>query len=123
MANGRLEHVNISVTDAQRTARLFENLCGWHRRWEGPAMNGGHTIHLGDSHSYVALYTSTAVRGDFAKGAPMNHIGIVVDDLDATEGKVVAAGLTPINHGDYEPGRRFYFFDWDGIEWEVISYE
>ena len=45
-----------------------------------------------------------------------------VDDLDATEARVVAAGLTPFNHGDYAPGRRFYFFDPDGIEYEVVSY-
>lgn len=58
----------------------------------------------------------------FAKGVPLNHVGLLVDDLDAAEAVVVAAGLTPFNHGDYEPGRRFYFFDWDGIEFEVVSY-
>ena len=31
-------------------------------------------------------------------------------------------GLTPFNHDDYEPGRRFYLFDRDGIEWEIVSY-
>ena len=35
---------------------------------------------------------------------------------------VVAAGLTPFSHADYEPGRRFYFLDPDGIEYEVVSY-
>ncbi|KAB2847362.1 MAG: VOC family protein, partial [Sphingopyxis terrae] len=58
----------------------------------------------------------------FAKGEPLNHVGIQVDDLDAIEAKVVDAGLRPFNHGDYEPGRRFYFFDPDGIEYEVVSY-
>lgn len=29
---------------------------------------------------------------------------------------VIAAGLTPFSHGDYDPGRRFYFYDWDGID-------
>ena len=43
-------------------------------------------------------------------------------DLNAAEAVVVAAGLEPFNHADYEPGRRFYFFDWDGIEFEVVSY-
>ena len=33
-----------------------------------------------------------------------------------------AAGLKPFNHGDYDPGRRFYFLDPDGIEYEIISY-
>ena len=123
MAKGRLEHVNISVTDAQRTAGLFETLCGWHRRWEGPAMNDGHTIHLGDDHAYVSIYTNPTIAGDFSKGAPMNHIGIAVDDLDAAEAVVIAAGLEPFSHSQYNPGpRSFYFFDWDGIEFEMVSY-
>ncbi len=123
MGKGRLEHVNISVTDGERTARLFETLCGWHRRWEGAAMAGGHTIHLGTDDTYVALYSNPGVGGEFSKGAPMNHIGVVVDDLDEAERDVIAAGLVSFSHGDYEPGRRFYFFDWDGIEWELVSYE
>ncbi len=37
---------------------------------------------------------------------------------------VIAAGLEPFSHSQYNPGpRSFYFFDWDGIEWEVVSYE
>jgi len=46
----------------------------------------------------------------------------VVDDLDSVEDRVKAAGFTTGNHGDYEPGRRFYFHDADGIEFEVVSY-
>lgn len=52
----------------------------------------------------------------------LNHIGVAVDDLDAAEERVKAAGLTPTSHADYEPGRRFYFRDEDGIEYEVVSY-
>ena len=36
---------------------------------------------------------------------------------------LIAAGLEPFNHDDYEPGRRFYFFDWDGIEFELVNYD
>lgn len=122
MPTGTLEHVNISVTDPTRSARLLEQLAGWRVRWEGPSMRGGHTIHCGDEERYVALYTHGEVKGDYIKGAPMNHIGIQVGDIAAAEQVVVAAGLTPFGHDDYEPGRRFYFFDWDHIEWEVVSY-
>ena len=52
----------------------------------------------------------------------LGRLNLCVDDLDAIEAKVVDAGLRPFNHGDYEPGRRFYFFDPDGIEYEVVSY-
>jgi catechol 2,3-dioxygenase-like lactoylglutathione lyase family enzyme len=123
MPTGQLEHVNISVSDPARTADLLDKLAGWQRRWEGPAMNGGHTIHCGTEDAYVALYTNPQIAGGFAKGAPMNHIGISVDDLDVAERVVVDAGLEPFSHSNYQPGpRSFYFFDWDHIEWEVVSY-
>lgn len=88
-------------------------------------MSDGHTIHVGTDDVYIALYTNPEVRADdpkFNKGEPMNHIGVTVDNLDSVEAKVVAAGLEPFSHDDYDPGRRFYFFDWNGIEWEVVSY-
>ncbi|MFK7841985.1 MAG: VOC family protein [Sphingorhabdus sp.] len=125
MTQGQLEHANITVSDPHRSAALLSDLFGWHIRWEGPSMSDGHTIHIGTDTNYVALYTNPEVRAagaGFNKGQPMNHIGVTVDDLDAVEPKVVAAGLKPFNHDDYDPGRRFYFFDWDGIEWEVVSY-
>ncbi|QLC21899.1 VOC family protein [Parasphingopyxis sp. CP4] len=125
MKTGRIEHVNITVTDPQRSAQLMEDLFGWKIRWEGPSMLGGHTIHVGSEEDYLALYTNDDVQAadqKFSKSRPLNHVGVVVDDLDAVEEQVVAAGLTPFSHDDYEPGRRFYFFDWNGIEFEVVSY-
>jgi catechol 2,3-dioxygenase-like lactoylglutathione lyase family enzyme len=100
----------------------MEALFDWHVRWRGPAQNGGHTIHVGSNDHYVALYTGGDTAQVFAKGKPLNHIGVEVDDLDATEARVIAAGLRPFSHADYEPGRRFYFLDPDGIEYEVVSY-
>jgi catechol 2,3-dioxygenase-like lactoylglutathione lyase family enzyme len=121
----RIEHVNVTVSDPDRTAKLMGTLFGWHVRWRGPARDGGHTIHVGSKEQYVALYTGRNVAytaDDFAKGRPLNHIGVEVDDLDAVEARVTAAGLRPFGHDSYVPGRRFYFLDPDGIEYEVVSY-
>jgi predicted enzyme related to lactoylglutathione lyase len=120
-----IEHVNLTVSDPERSAALIADLFGWHIRWQGPSLMGGRTIHVGDDRFYLALYThdGAATPPDtFRKGRPFNHVGIVVEDLDALEAKVVAAGLVPFSHGDYEPGRRFYFLDHDGTEFEVVSY-
>ncbi len=123
MPTGFLEHANITVSDPDRSATLLQSLCGWHEPRRGHSQLGGWTIHVGNDRDYLALYTSgTAVGQGFAKGVPLNHIGLVVDNLDAAEAVVRQAGLTPFNHADYEPGRRFYFFDWDGIEFEIVSY-
>lgn len=124
MPRGFLEHVNITVSDPERSSTLLQQLCGWHERWRGPALNGGWTIHIGNERDYLAIYTTGApVEQRFAKGAPLNHVGLVVDDLVEAERVVVDTGLVPFNHMDYEPGRRFYFFDWDGIEFELVNYD
>ncbi|MGP1352499.1 MAG: VOC family protein [Parasphingopyxis sp.] len=125
MSDARIEHVNITVTDPRRSADLMHDLFGWDVRWQGASQLGGETIHVGSETDYLALYTNEATQAAdprFSKGKPLNHVGVVVDDLDAVERKVIAAGLEPFSHGDYEPGRRFYFFDWNGIEFEVVSY-
>jgi catechol 2,3-dioxygenase-like lactoylglutathione lyase family enzyme len=125
MSSPRIEHVNITVADAERSSALMEALFGWHIRWAGTTQNGGQTIHVGSSDHYVALHTpgrTAPAPGVFAKGRPLNHIAVEVDDLDAIEARVIAAGLKPFSHADYGPGRRFYFLDPDGIEYEIVSY-
>jgi glyoxylase I family protein len=122
MSQGRIEHVNLTVTDVDRSAAFFEELLGWRQRWRGAAMNGGETIHVGEETTYLALYTDGGDHSGQKKGRPMNHDGLLVDELDAAEQVVRAHGLEPWGHDDYDPGRRFYFFDWDGIEFEVVSY-
>ena len=122
-AQGRLEHANISVTDPERSAALLVDLLGWKERWRGPSMKYGRSVHVGSEHHYIALYTGAHVKGDYEKGAPLNHIAFAVGDLDAAEQVVTRHGLTPFSRGQYDPGpESFYFFDWDGIEFEVVCY-
>ena len=121
MPSLRIEHVNVRVADPDRTALLMQALFDWRVRWTGPSQSGGYTVHVGSTDHYVALNTPGEAE-TFPKGQPLNHIGVEVDDLDATEARVVASGLKPFGHADYEPGRRFYFLDPDGIEYEVVSY-
>ncbi len=121
----RIEHVNVTVSDADRSAKIMGKIFGWHIRWSGPARDGGRAVHVGTDEHYVALYSAPGVAptpATFAKSQPLNHIGVEVADLEEIEGRVVEAGLKPFEHGDYEPGRRFYFLDPDGIEYEVVSY-
>lgn len=122
MRTAYLEHVNITVSDIERSAAMLEQLLGWRIRWRGPSQMGGETIHVGSDEDYIAVYTRGTPVDRFAKGVPLNHVGLVVPDLGAAEAVVRAAGLEPFNHADYAPGKRFYFFDWDGIEFEMVSY-
>ncbi|MBL4838905.1 MAG: VOC family protein [Kordiimonadaceae bacterium] len=126
MQTGLLEHVNFTVSNSEKTAGILCSLFGWKIRWSGPALGGGTTFHVGTDDSYVALYTplTTVVSSTPTYGfqGGLNHIGIVVADLDAAEARVKEAGYKPHNHSDYEPGKRFYFDDNNGVEFEVVSY-
>ncbi|MEX3316728.1 VOC family protein [Sulfitobacter sp. PS-8MA] len=122
-----LEHANFTVSDPAATAAWMKAVFGWHIRWEGDAMAGGHTKHVGTKDHYVALYTPggpTAAKEDsYHRLGGLNHIAVVVEDIEATEKAVQAQGFDSSNHADYEPGRRFYFHDADGIEYEVVQYD
>ncbi|MGA9252042.1 MAG: VOC family protein [Roseobacter sp.] len=127
MAAARLEHANITVSDAAKTAAWMIELFGWHQRWEGPTQDGGRSLHVGTENTYLALYqptkmTDQAVSNYLTKGG-LNHIAVVVDDLDGAETKAKDLGFAPHSHADYEPGRRFYFNDRDGIEFELVQYD
>lgn len=122
----KLEHVNITVPDPKASAAILCDIFGWHIRWEGEAKDNGYSVHVGDDDSYLALYAPVKKlepMGDtYSRIGGFNHVGVVVDDIDATEALVKQSGYTPHMHGDYEPGLRFYFDGPDGIEFEVVAY-
>ncbi len=122
----KLEHINVTVPDPKGTASILQDLFDWHIRWEGEALDDGYTVHVGDAGTYLALYAPahevTGAEARYRRTAGLNHIGIVVDNIQDTENRVRNAGYTPHNHADYEPGTRFYFDGPDGIEYEVVSY-
>ena len=124
----RLEHVNLTVADPQALADFLCRVFDWTIRWQGSAIHGGHTVHVGGKDSYLAIYGGRPGAGlsdisdSYSTRIGLNHLGIVVSDLEAAEAKVAAEGFTPHSHADYEPGRRFYFDGPQGLEIEVICY-
>ena len=126
MTNATLEHTNITVSNPTKTAETLCNIFDWKIRWQGSSMDSGYTVHVGTKNSYLALYTNEEtqepVKSNHSLLRNLNHIGIQVDDITSAEQKVKNAGFRPHNHGDYEPGTRFYFHCEDNLEVEVISY-
>lgn len=122
----RLEHVNVTVADPDGTAKVFCDLFGWKVRWAGPGMETGRSVHVGDDSSYVALFSygkpDKGRQESYRTKGGLNHIAVVVDDIEETEARVKLAGYVPGEVYDYEPGRRFYFREANGIEIEVVSY-
>ena len=125
MKQSYLEHTNLTVEDPDQLAAIFCRLFDWKIRWRGAAINDGITVHVGSDDSYLALYTHDDVTDTRSRNTlkinNLNHLGIVVNNLDEVESKVKDEGFEPFNHAEYDPGRRFYFMI-DKLEIEVISY-
>ena len=123
----RLEHANITVADPDAAAALFERLFGWQVRWAGSAINGGRSVHVGARDSYLAFYRPPGALSEASESyttvGGLNHVGLVVDDLDVMQARIEAAGFVTHSHADYEPGRRFYADLLPGLEVEVIAYD
>jgi catechol 2,3-dioxygenase-like lactoylglutathione lyase family enzyme len=120
-----LEHVNLSVSDLERSIAFYSRLLDLEVRWRGTTTDGLPAAHIGDQRSYLALF-----GGASGERAPndydvlgINHIGFVVEDLDAARQRLRALGADPHFEADYEPGQRLYFFDPDGIEVELVHYD
>jgi catechol 2,3-dioxygenase-like lactoylglutathione lyase family enzyme len=119
----RLEHVNLTVSDLDRSIAFYCDLLDLHVRWKGSI--GGDLLgaHVGDDHQYLALFQAAADGTwveDYARTG-FNHVGFLVDDLDAARERVEQLGATVHHEADYEPGRRLYLRDPDGHELELVE--
>ena len=108
------------MKDPDETASLLDQLFGWKIRWQSEDEGGSQTIHVGTEDQYLSVWNQPGA--DPRSYGGLNHIGMLVEDLDAARERVIAAGLGIIPGSAYEPGRRFYFHDHNGIEFEVLSY-
>ena len=127
MQKAILEHINMTVSDPDKTAEMLADLFGWKIRWSGDSLNNGRSVHVGNEDDYVALYSAGPPRTlddneNYRLAGAVNHLGILVDDLAAAEKRILEYGIKTHSHQTYEPGSRFYFHDHDGIEYEVLSY-
>ena len=120
----RLEHVNFTVSDLDRSVRFYTELFDTSIRWEGTLDDGRRAAHVGDLDHYLALFEARKpgrASKDYGQ-VGMNHFGFVVDDLDAMKERLLMLGVTPQSEQDYDPGRRLYFLDPDGVEIELVEY-
>ena len=123
-----VEHSNMTVKDLDKTTeflllalpdwRIRGGSDGGDRRWR----------HVGNDTSYIALEEARE-PGDlrtirkFYRQEGINHIGIVVEDVDAVTARLEAAGFThsiPTKVNGFR--KRTYFYDSDTVEWEFIQY-
>lgn len=123
-----LEHVNLTVSDLDRSVAFYRELLDLHVRWQGKALTGGGLVraaHVGTDRCYLALFEAGRpgrAAQDYSV-AGVNHFGFVVEDLDGATERLARLGAEPHLEADYAPGRRLYFRDPDGVEVELVEYD
>jgi catechol 2,3-dioxygenase-like lactoylglutathione lyase family enzyme len=120
----RLEHVNLTVNDLDRSIAFYCDLLDLQVRWKGTIDEGRLAAHVGDDRCYLALFEAAEPGiADQDYGRPgLNHFGFVVDDLDEARRRLERLGGTVHFEPNYDPGRRIYFRDPDGHEVELVEY-
>jgi hypothetical protein len=129
MNPSRLEHLNITLTDLDRATRALQAIVpGWSVRgtgtWEDGAGNVLPWRHVGDDFQYLSLYETPRGQTLRAAGA-FNHLGLVVDDLDAALGRLRALGI-PLDHvgGSTEHRRSAYVvIEPERLQIELVAYD
>jgi hypothetical protein len=125
----QIEHINISVANPDEIAERLCNIFSWEIRWSGPSMDGGRTVHVGskgESSSYFALYSPRNIQSmshGHEFNLNLNHVGIVVDNLEHTQELVAQHGFEAENHRDYGVCKSFYFYIDKNLEIEVVEYK
>jgi catechol 2,3-dioxygenase-like lactoylglutathione lyase family enzyme len=124
-----LEHVNFTVSNLQRSLDFYREAFGFELRWKGEIFNttrmapAAHVGPPGKPYYFSLFEGESSERAPYAYGPPgINHFGLVVDDLDVAGARAEAAGGVLKKAADYDPGRRVYVMDPDGIEIELVEY-
>jgi len=122
----RLEHANISATDAEATTRFIITAFPEFRvRGEGLDDYGRPWRHVGNDQFYVAIQSvpTRLDRVPYGNETGLNHLGWEVDDIAALEARMRAAGYEPnLKYLSHPARQRLYFHDPDGNDWEFVEY-
>ena len=82
-----LEHVNLTVSDLDRSVAFYCGLLGLRVRWQREAAELPAAAHVGDDRHYIAMFQappgSTRPSTDY-DAVGLNHFGFHVEDLKKT---------------------------------------
>ncbi len=123
-----LEHANLGVHDIDAMIGYLRTAFPEFRvRHDDTGADGRRWVHVGTDDTYLALNQADSDRpppGHPYQGRPgMNHLGFVVDDVDALRSRMLAAGYEESTIPNSHPYRkRVYFYDPEGNDWEFVQY-
>ncbi|PVZ72206.1 VOC family protein [Pelagibaculum spongiae] len=124
-----LEHANITVKSIAESEKFLVSafpdfvIRGSGRRPSDDRL----WVHIGNQQVYLALNEMPQHKPldltDYAQDG-VNHLGWVVDDLDAIDQRLQSSGYAEIIEfqEENEYRRRHYYRDGNGFEWEFVEY-
>ncbi|MEH6578613.1 MAG: VOC family protein [Amphritea sp.] len=125
----RIEHANITVPDIDAAIKFLKIVApDFEVRKDCTPAGSYRWVHIGNEDYYFALQqphldAEPEERLTAYKNYGVNHIGLVVSELQSIESKLLESGYeqsiaTPQEHFR----KRAYYFDEAGFEWELIEY-
>jgi catechol 2,3-dioxygenase-like lactoylglutathione lyase family enzyme len=123
----RLEHANIIVRDIDKTEKFLRTAFPEFEIRRDVRRREGRWMHIGTEDTYIALNEATTEPAESwlpYSGRPgINHLAYEVDDTDALQERMRAAGYKDSTVPNNHPHRkRVYFYDPDGNDWEFVQY-
>ena len=118
-----IEHVNLSISNLQRSIDFYCRLFDFRVRWQETDPDAQPAAHVGNDEIYLALFEASepAVAENNYERVGLNHFGLTVPDLAPYRDRLAELGVTPHHEPTYDPGPRLYFFDSDHIEVELVQ--
>lgn len=125
----KIEHVNITVPNIDAAVSFIKIVAPDFKimKDEKP-LNDKRWMHIGNNEYYFALQEAHLSANPKKQNQTYinygcNHIGLVVNNIDDIEKKLIKAGY---NKGIDTPiekfRKRIYYYDNAGFEWELVAY-
>lgn len=125
----KIEHVNITVPDINAAVSFLQIVApDFKIMKDDKPLNDKRWMHIGNNEFYFALQevpidASPKKQNQTYINYGFNHVGLVVNDIDNIEKKLIEAGY---NKGIDTPKEKFrkriYYYDSADFEWELVEY-
>jgi catechol 2,3-dioxygenase-like lactoylglutathione lyase family enzyme len=120
-----LEHANLTVRNLDEAIRFVTTAFPQFAIRGRGVSDGTPWVHVGTDTTYLAFSEDANLHSERVPydDSGFNHLGFVVEDVNAVASALRAAGYEEGFRVDPNESRqRMYFLDADGIEWEFVQY-
>lgn len=125
----KIEHVNITVPNIDAAVSFIKIIApDFEIRKDEKSIDGYRWLHIGNKEYYFAIQEAhldcnPKKQHQTYKNYGVNHLALIVVDVEKTANKLIDAGYSKGIETPKEKFRkRAYFYDAAGFEWELVEY-